>query len=1097
LQAAVVRSQRWKIRRICDYNQAGQSAVVGTVVEFRFWIGTIKMRIAFRAFSLLMTVLALNGANAADNTLGYRRDVLPILSDRCFKCHGPDSASRQAGLRLDRSDTATAELDSGVKAIVPGDANKSALVERIMSEDADVMMPPPDSGKRLSAAEKKLLVRWIKEGAQYEPHWAFVAPVRPAVPQVKHATLVNNPIDAFVLSRLEHEGIEPSPRATKERLIRRLNFDIVGLPPTIAQIDAFLADNSADAYQKVVDELLASPHYGERMAADWLDGARYADSNGYQNDFARNMSPWRDWVIAAFNRNMPYDQFVIEQIAGDLLPGATLQQRIATGFSRNHRMVTEAGSIDEEWHVENVVDRVETMGTVMLGLTVGCGRCHDHKFDPMTQREFYQLYAFFNSINEKGVYTETRGNVPPLVKAITPENEKKLAEFDSKNAALAKQIADEMASMAPHRKAWLESLATATDNTEPEAVARIDLRGNAKAIVAATDAAIAPDKDSRLPKFPSGLIGKAAAFNGKQHIEYAGLNLPPSDRPYSWSVWVKPAGDGAIISKMDSAAAYRGCDLHLFPDGKFGMHIVDHWPDNALKVVSQQPLLRDKWSHIVATYDGSSKAAGITLYVNGKKQEVTAETDKLTGSFATVQPLRVGMRSTDSLLHAQIADVRIFQHALSAAEVGKVSNSALKLALKDVKLDKLDSTLLSQFDVLFFGFSTDPFVVKIADTKRLIDATQSEKSAYDAAIPTTMVMEELPKPRDTYLLQRGRYDQPDKSAKLEPNVPAFLPPLPPEAPRNRLGLARWLVSSQNPLTARVIVNRLWQRFFGIGLVKTADNFGIQSEPPSHPELLDWLATELVSSGWDLEHIERLIVASNTYQQQSEAATQAYQRDPENRLLARGPRHRLPAEAVRDNALSVSGLLSPKIGGPSAMPYQPEGLWEELAGGAFEVYTQGHGDDLYRRSLYVYRKRTVPHPSMATFDAPSWEICQVKRATTDTPLQSLALLNDVTYVEAARKFAERMLTEGGSSAEARLTFAFRLATGRSPAAAELDSLRKSLDKYEARFRQSPAAAEEFVTHGEAARNKSLDAADLAAHTAIASVLLNLDETLSKN
>jgi hypothetical protein len=615
--------------------------------------------------------------------------------------------------------------------------------------------------------------------------------------------------------------------------------------------------------------------------------------------------------------------------------------------------------------------------------------------------------------------------------------------------------------------------------------------------VAVTDGDVAADAASVEPAWAGELFGETASFEGKQHLAYSKLDFPPADRPFSWAVWVKPAGDGAIFSKMDSAAAARGADLYLFADGKLGVHLIDVWPRNALKVLTQQPLARDKWSHVVATYDGSSKAAGVTLYVNGKKQEVVAEVDQLRGSFATKQPFRIGMRSTDGRLHAKLADVRLFHHALSSAEAETVLFGGLRRGLAAVRVDQFELALRSQFDELLLAYSPDPAVKRTAETKRSLEREQAERAKYDAVIPTTMVMEERDQPRETYVLQRGQYDQPDKSERLVPDTPAVFPPFPPDAPRNRLGLARWIVSSENPLTARVAVNRLWQQFFGSGLVKSPENFGVQSEPPSHPELLDWLATELMESGWNLQHIQRLIVASHVYQQRSEASPEHYRRDPENRLLARGPRHRLPAEAVRDNALAVSGLLARRIGGPSVMPYQPEGLWEELAGGAFEVYIQGHGDDLYRRGLYVYRKRTVPHPAMSTFDAPSWEICQVKRGTTNTPLQALALLSDVTYVEAARKFAERILTKGGDTADARLTFAFRAATGRTPSPAELSTLRNSLTKYSARFGQSPDAAEEFVSHGQSARDESLNIVELAAHTAIASLLLNMDETVSKN
>jgi hypothetical protein len=1046
--------------------------------------------------ALVSASLFPTATRASADEIGYRRDVLPLLSDRCFKCHGPDSASREAGLRLDQPEAATAELDSGAMAVVPGDVENSALVERIFSDDPDVVMPPADSGKSLSPAERELLRRWVESGAEYQPHWAFVAPMRPDVPAVSHADLVNNPIDAFVLARLEAEKMEPAPRASKERLIRRLYFDLTGLPPTLAEVDAFLADDAPDAYERLVDRLIDSPQYGEHMAVDWLDGARYADSNGYQNDFARSMWPWRDWVIKAFQDHMPYDQFITEQLAGDLLPNATLSQRVATGFNRNHRTVTEAGSIEEEWFVENVVDRVETTGTVMLGLTIGCARCHDHKFDPISQQDFYQLFGFFNNVNEKGVYTETRGNVPPLVKVTTPEQDQKLAELDGKLADLTKQVAERLAKIGPQRQAWIDSLANSADPSEPEAITSIDLRGDATARIAAT-VELAPDAESAPPEWQADLFGLTAIFDGMQHLAYSKLHSPPGDRPFSVSFWIKPTGEGVILSKTDAGAALRGVDVYLHADGKVGMSIISASPDNLLKLKTKQTLPPSKWSHVAATYDGSSKAAGVTLYVNGGKQEVDVESDKLAGSFANDQPLRIGRRATDAQLHARLADVQVFHHALSADEVTKVRRGSVERGLRSAKLDQMDDAQRQQFDDFLLEYDSDTVVRAAAEAKRALAKVQAERDSLDAQLPTAMVLEERSESRPIYLLKRGRYDLADTSTPLQRGVPAVLPDFPADAPRNRLGLARWLTSPENPLVARVAVNRLWQQFFRLGLVKTPDNFGVQAEPPSHPELLDWLATELVESRWNLQHIQRLIVMSSAYQQQSEASPESYQRDPENRLLARGPRGRLSAEELRDNALAVSGLLVNKVGGPSVMPYQPEGLWEELAGGAFEVYTQGHGDDLYRRSLYVYRKRTVPHPSMATFDAPSWEFCQVKRAYTDTPLQALALLNDVTYAEAARKFAERILREGGSSADARLNFAFRLATGRTPTEQELGRLRASLENYQVRFRRSPKSAEKLVSHGESLRDKALDVQELAAHTALASVLLNLDESLSTN
>jgi hypothetical protein len=775
------------------------------------------------------------GADAPPPPVRFGRDVLPILSENCFQCHGPDEKARKAKLRLDTKD--------GVRSVVtPRNSDESKLILRVTADPDRGVMPPPKTNRKLTAAQKETLRRWVDEGAEWGKHWAYEAPARPDLPPVKNKAWPRNGIDAFVLARLEQEGLSPSPEAAKETLIRRVTLDLTGLPPTPGEVDGFLEDTSADAYEKVVDGLLKSPRYGERMAADWLDAARYADTNGYQNDFARTMWPWRDWVIAAFNRNQPFDQFTVEQLAGDLLPNPTLEQRIATGFNRNNRTVTEAGSIDEEWRVENAVDRVETTATVFLGLTMGCARCHDHKFDPISQREFYQFYAFFNSVNEKGVYTEQRGNVPPLIALPSAEDKERLKQL---NAAV-----------------------TEADRT---------LRERAE---------------------------KKSIF-----------------RPQSYA------------------------DL---------------------------------------------------------------------------------------------------------------------LAAKE-KADK----------------------------------ARKDKTEYEKRVPSVMVMEDLKTPRATFVLKRGRYDQPDKEQKVEPDVASCLPPLPADAPRNRLGLAKWLVDPKNPLTARVTVNRYWQHYFGAGLVRTTENFGVQGDVPSHPDLLDWLATEFVRGDWDVKAMQRLIVTSATYRQSSKASAELLHRDPENRLLARGPRFRLPAEAVRDNALAVSGLLVEKLGGPSVKPYQPPGLWEELAGGAGEgPYVREKGPNLYRRSLYVYRKRTVPHPALSTFDAPSREVCQVKRPRTNTPLQALELLNDVTYVESARRLGELMLTEGGKTAEERVTFAFRRATARKPSDAELRILVRGLERYREKFSADKGAAQKFLRHGDSPPDTKLDPVELAAYMATASVILNLDETITK-
>ncbi len=776
------------------------------IIGFSGWCG-----LTFGALSILV--------RAGENEpVRFSQDILPILSENCFTCHGPDAKARKADLRLDLKDTALRRNDA---VIMPGKSGESELIERVASNDVDERMPPPKSGKTLTAHQIELLKKWIDQGAHWSQHWAFEPVRRPAAPRVRDPGWIQTPIDAFVLARLEREGLAPAPPAERTTLIRRLTLDLIGLPPTPAEVDSFLADSTPVSYEALVDRLLSSPHHGERMAMDWLDAARYADTNGFQNDFARTMWPWRDWTIHAFNRNQPFDQFVIEQIAGDLLPGASLDQRIATGFNRNNRTVTEAGSIDEEYRVENGVDRVETTSTVFLGLTLGCARCHDHKFDPVSQAEFYQFFGFFNSVNEQGVYTESRGNVPPLITLPTFENQKQLEELE---------------------------------------------------------------------------IAIAAA--------------------------------------------------------------------------------------------------------------------------------------------------------------------------------------------------------KVSGDKPWLDKVKKARADYEKGITSVMVMEDRPEPRATFVLKRGRYDMPDAGKKLEPGVPSCLPPLSGGVSRNRLGLAQWLTASENPLTARVAVNRIWQHHFGTGLVKTAENFGIQGEPPSHPELLDWLASELVRTGWDLKALHRLIVTSATYRQTSAADPGLVARDPENRLLARGPRFRLQAEIVRDNALAIGGLLATRIGGPSIKPYQPAGLWEELAGGAGEPpYVQDKGSNLYGRSLYVYRKRTVPHPALATFDAPSREICQVKRARTNTPLQALELLNDVTYVEAARRLAQLALEHGGSSPEERITFAFRRALARKPSPRELEVLGRGLDRYRQNFETDKEAALQLIRHGESPPDPKIDPALLAAYTAMASVILNLDETIT--
>lgn len=776
--------------------------------------------------------------------ISFDRDVRPILSNHCWKCHGPDAKERKAGLRLDQFDSATKPAESGKTAVIPNKPADSELLRRVLSSDSDEQMPPASENKPLGAAQKDILKRWIEQGATFEQHWSFRTVARPSLPTVKNKAWPKTPIDQFILARLEAEGLSPSAEADRETLIRRVTLDLTGLPPTIAEIDDFLNDRDANAYEKVVDRLLKSPHYGERMALDWLDASRFADTNGYHIDNGRDMTRWRKWVIDAFNRNQPFDQFTIQQLAGDLLPepsdpAAAFEQKLASGFHRNHMINFEGGAFPKEYHNAYIVDRVNTTATVWLGLTVACSQCHDHKYDPLTQREFYQLYAFFHNVAENGL-DGRKGNAEPLLKLPTEDQQKQLAEL--------------------------------TDN----------------------------------------------------------------------------------IAKL---------------------------------------------------------------------------------------------------------------------------NARLKAA-KDDEAKTLKADL---------------------------DRLRKVQTDLEQLIPTSMVMRELEQPRETFLLIRGQYDKPGD--KVEADVPAALPRLPEGAPRNRLGLARWLTHPSHPLTSRVTVNRYWQSYFGTGLVKTSEDFGSQGEMPSHAELLDWLAAEFMSSEsasttWDTKHLQRLIVMSAAYRQASRATPALIARDPENRLLARGPRHRLPAEGIRDLALSVSGLLQHKIGGPSVSPYQPAGLWEELMARAdgknwtAQEYSQSHGADLYRRTMYTFWKRTCPPAQLATFDAPDRETCTVRRARTNTPLQALVLMNDPTYVEASRKLAERILLEGGTTVEERVSFAFRLTTARKPTLRELAVLRRVLEQQHARFVADPAAAAKLLSVGESPRNEQLPAHELAAWAAVASVILNLDEAVTK-
>jgi len=938
---------------------------------------------------------------AAAPAVEFNREVRPILSDRCFSCHGPDKASRKSPLRLDLEESARPAL--------------ARILERVTSTDPARRMPPAYLGReRLPDPEIDTLRRWIAEGGQYQPHWSLLPPRKAALPPVNEAAWPRNEIDRFVLARLEKEGLAHSPEADRAALIRRLSFDLTGLPPTPAESQAFIDDASPQAYETLVDRLLASPRYAERMAIRWLEAARYSDTNGYSNDGPREMWRWRDWVIDAFRANMPFDRFTVEQLAGDLLPGATVSQKVATAFHRNHRTSAEGGIVDEEFRVDYVADRVETTSTVWLGTTVGCARCHDHKYDPISQKEYYQLFAFFNNTPDRG-FVYNFGNEPPFIRAPLPEQEPKLVEADRRVAA-------------------------------------------AKAKLAATNQAV--DRAYRAWKAPAewnvddGLVTQAPRFDYKDPFTFAARITPASPR-------------GAILSIGEEDFEGKGHFLYLI-DGKLRLHITFRFSDLAMRVETADALPAGKTQHVLVSYDGGMRATGVHMYVDGREWKLKVLFDYCIWPIGTKEPLRIG---SGGGLHwdGKIDDVRIYGRALSAreAELVAMPDAAARARTREA-----------------FVALAPPRAYKSAYAE--LQSAESDRAKLLETIPTVMVMEELPQRRDTFILKRGAYDA--RAEKVEPRTPAVLPAFRPEWPANRLGLARWLVDRGNPLTARVTVNRFWQSLWGTGLVKSVEDFGSQGEWPLHPELLDWLAVEFMDSGWDVKHIMKAMVMSATYRQSSKITPGLLERDPENRLFARGSRFRLSPEMLRDQALAVSGLLVERIGGPSVKPYQPPGLWQELFGG--KGYETDQGEGLYRRSLYSYWRRTVAPPSMMNFDSPSREVCVVREGRTNTPLQALNLMNDTIYLEASRKLAERMLRGGGLDEGAHLVL------GRGVRPAERPVFEGALAKFRARFSAHRDDAAKYLSQGASPRDPSIDVAELAAWTSVANLLLNMDEAVTR-
>ena len=1068
-------------------------------------------------FSVLICLATVAGAAPVD----FGRDVRPILSDKCFHCHGPDESARKARLRFDTREGAL-RLKNDSAVIIPGKSAESEIIFRVTSTDTEEMMPPPEAKLgRLTAAEVATLKRWIDEGAPYQAHWAFepVTTVGPPLPRAGASVNEQHPIDRIVSAGLATRSLTLQPEADRATLIRRLSFDLTGLPPTMAEIDAFDHDairNPESAISNHVDRLLASPRYGERMATDWLDIARYADSYGFQVDRERDMWPWRDWVIKAFNENLPWDKFVTWQLAGDLLPNASDDQVLATAFNRLHAQESEGGSVEEEYRVNYVNDRVTTFGTAFLGLTLECARCHDHKFDPIAQKEFYSLAAFFQNIDEAGLYSYFTKSAPtPAMWLPDADHQGKFsaatAAVKSAEATLAAMreerraaftawltndlpapvvVADELARFSfdsretpppPPAKTAAKSAAPAeampvappTEETAVAATEKLPGAGRFVSLINADDHASTPKENVSV----AGRSGLAVKLTGDHAINTKLGNFQRHD-PFSISLWIQTPDvkERAVVlhrSRAWTDAASRGYEL-LIEEGKLKWSLIHFWPGDAISIRATAPVPMGEWVHVTITNDGSSRAAGLKIFVNGEPARTEVIRDHLTkditgggGDF-----IALGERFRDRGFKDGLVDeLRVFNRALTLVEVRGLFSPVASSAADASALDRE-----AWFD-FYLANHDEPYRAQLA----VLTAARAAQTNLADEAKEIMVMRELAQPKPAFVLKRGEYGE--RGAAVSADTPAALPPFPADQPRNRLGLARWLTDARHPLLARVTVNRFWQALFGRGLVKTVDDFGSQGDRAEYPALLDWLAGEFVRSGWDVKALLKTIVLSQTYRQRSFATLEIMADDPENIWLARGPRHRLPAEMIRDHALAASGLLVEKIGGPPVFTYDiPE---------SFKPAPAGKGEQLYRRSVYTFWRRTGPAPMLETFDVPKRVVCVARRDTTNTSLQALVLLNGPQFVEAARVLAEKLHRDCGGRRDEIVGLAFRRLLGRMPNAAERTILGAMFDEQLAWFHAHPDNAVAHLAVGDTPRDAALPADEIAAIATVVNTLMNHD------
>jgi hypothetical protein len=1050
----------------------------------------MKLRIAILIVCVGEILLPRAVWAATQPPVSYGRDIRPILADKCFKCHGPDEATREAKLRLDTREGTVS------KAVVPGQAEKSELVKRVLSEDDDERMPPPDSKLSLNSEQKELLRRWVAEGATFSEHWSFESlPEKIEVPQVNNKSWPRQPFDNFVLARLEGEKLQPTAQAAPLRLLRRVTLDLTGLPPTAEECRAFEAtptDQSDAAYAAVIDRLLAGPAFGEHMATTWLDAARYADSYGYQSDQLNTQWPYRDWVVRAFNNDLPYDQFLTQQLAGDLLPNASRDQILATAFNRLHRMTNEGGTIAEEARVEGVADRVQTFGTAILGLTVECSRCHDHKYDPITMRDYYAISAFFNSIDENGMYDNAAKVPAPSLLLPNERQETQLAVARKKIAESEAALADALKAGKQRFQSWL---AAAKPVVDADLVASYSFDGDGDKLANSVSNKKGECSAANV-KRATGVRGKALRFDGDSGASFKDVFQVDRWDPFTLDFRLRDnvANELPVVvlqRTYGTDVGYNGFDLML-RGGVLELRFYRVWPGNGIGVRSCTPIAKDKWQHVAVTYDGSSSAKGLKLFLDGKELATEVLRDHLYKKACAAiyggGQLTLAQRFRDrGFKDGEIDELRIFDRAISPLEVHNLHDEN---ALRDALAKPADQA--AELEAYYFS--------AIDETTR--KATQALRQArhelveLEEPLQEVPVMHDMAEARPTYILARGVYDAPKNEANRvgRDTFTKFLMPFPKEAPRNRLGLAQWLTDPHHPLTARVFVNRMWANFFGRGLVNTSENLGQQGAQPSYPEVLNWLSRDFIDHGWDIKRLCRVIATSATYRQDSRGNSELRARDPENLLLARGPSNRLAGESLRDLALAASGLLDRRMGGPPVSPYQAGGdLWRE-ANTMSPAYHQSTGKDLYRRSLYSVWKRTAPLPNMLAFDAPTREVCTVNRSRTNTPLQALVLLNDVQFVEAARALAASVAQQHGEL-KSQIDEAFLRLTGRHPDASEFALL---TDLYREQVTLFADVKEQdggkFLSLGESKAETEVPAPQLAALTVVCQTILNLDATI---